>query len=248
VTIIREIEARSVLNVSKIFDYTVNPYAGCAHSCTYCYARFMKRFTGRPEPCGEFVDVKINAPALLSREILRKKRGTVWVSGVCDPYQPVEAEYQVTRRCIEIIADHGWPLVVQTRSPLVLRDLHILASGEEVEVGLSVTTADDTVRRLFEPKAPPIPRRIEALERLHSAGVKTFAMIAPLLPGAEGLPALLEGKVDRILVDRMNYNYGAWVYRRHGLEGFRSEDFYQAASRGLGRAFLAAGIPCDAVG
>ena len=164
--IVREIEARSILNASKIFDYTVNPYAGCAHSCSYCYARFMKRFSGHKEPWGEFVDVKIDAPALLAREILRKKPGQVWVSGVCDPYQPVEAEYEITRRCIEIILDSRWPLVVQTRSPLVVRDLDILAAGEDVEVGLSITTADDRVRRLFEPQAPPIEARIDALDAL----------------------------------------------------------------------------------
>lgn len=245
--IVREIEARSILNASKIFDYTVNPYAGCAHSCSYCYARFMKRFTGHPEPWGEFVDVKIDAPALLAREILRKKPGQVWVSGVCDPYQPVEAEYEITRRCIEIILDSRWPLVVQTRSPLVVRDLDILAAGEDVEVGLSITTADDRVRRLFEPQAPPIEARIDALGRLRRAGIKTFAMIAPLLPGAEDLPHLLEGKVDHILVDRMNYNYAAWVYRRHGLREYQEEEFFQATAQDLATAFEQMGVPCQIV-
>jgi len=245
--IIREIEARSILNASKIFDYTVNPYAGCAHSCSYCYARFMKRFTGHQEPWGEFVDAKINAPDLLAREIRRKKAGKVWVSGVCDPYQPVEAEYELTRRCIEIIVDSRWPLVVQTRSPLVVRDLDILTSGDDVEVGLSVTTADDRIRKLFEPQAPPIAGRIEALGRLHDAGVKTFAMIAPLLPGAEELPAVLEGKVDHVLVDRMNYNYGAWVYSRYGLQDCQTEEFFQDTSQELAAAFEAAGISCEVV-
>ena len=193
--VIREVLARSVLSESKVYDYTVNAYAGCAHSCSYCYARFMKRFTGHKEPWGEFVDVKINAPDLLAVEIRKKRPGTIWVSGVCDPYQPLEAKYELTKACIGIITGSGWPLVVQTRSPLVVRDLDILASSPEVEVGLSITTADDRVRRLFEPKAPPIAGRVEALQRLHAAGIRTFAMIAPLLPGAEELPGLLAGKV-----------------------------------------------------
>jgi DNA repair photolyase len=243
--IIRDIEARSILNASKIFAYTVNPYSGCEHSCSYCYARFMKRFTGHQEPWGDFVDVKINAPALLAREIRRKTPGKVWVSGVCDPYQPAEATYELTRRCIEIIVDNRWPLVVQPRSPLVVRDLDILTSGDDVEVGLSITTADERIRKLFEPKAPPIPRRIEALARLHDAGVKTFAMIAPLLPGAEDLPAVLEGKVDHVLVDRMNYNYGAWVYRRHGLKDCQTEEFFQGTAQELAVACDAAGVPCE---
>jgi len=245
--IVAEIQARSVLNASKIYDYTVNPYTGCAHSCSYCYARFMKRFTGHQEPWGEFVDVKMNAPDLLAREIRRKTPGKVWVSGVCDPYQPVEAEYEIARQCIQIIVENRWPLVVQTRSPLVLRDLDILASGEDVEVGMSVTTADDNVRRLFEPKAPPIAGRIDALERLHRAGVRTFAMVAPLLPGAEELPFLLAGKVYQVLIDRMNYGYGSWVYRRYGLGECQTDQFFQGTAQQLASAFEKAGVPSRVV-
>ena len=89
--IVRETQAKAILSVSKIYDYALNPYTGCEHACSYCYARFMKRFTGHKEPWGEFVDAKMNAPDLLAIEIGRKTRGTVWVSGVCDPYQPLEA-------------------------------------------------------------------------------------------------------------------------------------------------------------
>ena len=101
---IKEIHSKSILSPSKIYDYVVNPYVGCQHACSYCYARFMKRFTGHKEPWGDFVDVKINAPDLLSKEIKKKRMGTVWVSGVCDPYQPLEAKYKLTRRCLEILA------------------------------------------------------------------------------------------------------------------------------------------------
>jgi hypothetical protein len=89
----------------------------------YCYARFMKRFTGHKEPWGEFVDVKINAPDLLGQEVNRKKKGRVWISGVCDPYQPLEAKYRLTTKCLEILIKNNWPIAVQTRSPLVLRDI-----------------------------------------------------------------------------------------------------------------------------
>ena len=245
--IIKEIQARSVLSASKIFDYTVNPYAGCAHSCSYCYARFMKRFTGHKEPWGEFVDVKINAPEVLATEIRKKMPGRVWVSGVCDPYQPVEARYRLTRRCIEIITGSGWPLVVQTRSPLVVRDVDILASVPDVEVGMSVTTADDGVRKLFEPKAPAIAARIDALSQLHRAGVKTFAMIAPLLPGAEELPGLLLGAVDHVLIDRMNYGYGAWVYRKYKMEDCQTEGFFRGTAEEMCSSFGSRNIPCRVV-
>ncbi len=147
--IIKEIQAKSILSKSKIYPYVINAYTGCQHGCSYCYARFMKRTTGHKEPWGEFIDVKINAPDLLKAEINKKKPGRVWVSGVCDPYQPLEAKYKLTRQCLEILMQHKWPVTVQTRSPLVLRDMDIFKEARDWEVGLSVTTADDGIRQLF---------------------------------------------------------------------------------------------------
>lgn len=86
---VREVQAQSILSASKVYLRTLNPYTGCEHACTYCYARFMRRVTGHREPWGEFVDVKINDASLLRAEVRKKKRVTVWVSGVCDPYQPL---------------------------------------------------------------------------------------------------------------------------------------------------------------
>ena len=249
--IAREISAKAILSTSKVYTYAVNPYVGCQHACSYCYARFMKKFTGHREPWGAFVDVKVNAPQLLRSEILKKKPGTVWVSGVCDPYQPLERRYALTRECLRILTEAGWPVAVQTRSPLVLRDLDILAaardSAVDLEVGLTVTTADDSIRRLFEPQAPPIGERIKALEELHGAGVKTFAMVAPLLPGAEELGDLLPGNVDHVLIDRMNYTYGDWVYRRHGLEDKLAAEFFRRTARELAAALERSGVTCRVV-
>ena len=224
--VVKEIQAKTILSVSKIYPYVINPYTGCQHGCSYCYARFMKRVTGHKEPWGEFVDVKINAAELLRKEIKKKKRKRVWVSGVCDPYQPLEATYRLTRQCLEILAHHDWPVVIQTRSPLVLRDIDIIQDARDFEVGFSVTTADERIRELFEPHAPPITDRIQALGELHKAGIRTYAMIAPVLPGAEGLAALLKGNVDYVLVDRMNYHYADWVYRKYGLEDTLTDDYF----------------------
>jgi DNA repair photolyase len=224
--VVKEIQAKTILSKSKIYPYVVNPYTGCQHGCSYCYARFMKRVTGHKEPWGEFVDVKINAAELLQREISKKKRGRVWISGVCDPYQPLEAHYRLTRQCLEILAHHNWPVIIQTRSPLVLRDIDIIKEFQDIEVGLSVTTADDDIRKLFEPDAPPIGDRITALDELHKAGIRTYAMIAPLLPGAEGLVELLRGKIDYVLIDRMNYHYANRIYRNYGLEDKLTDDFF----------------------
>ncbi|MBN1320637.1 MAG: radical SAM protein [Thermoleophilia bacterium] len=245
--IVREIHARAILSESRVFDYALNPYTGCEHACAYCYARYMKRFSGHREPWGEFVDAKINAPDLLPAELGKKRRGTVWVSGVCDAYQPLEAHYELTRRCLEVLIAHRWPVIIQTRSPLVTRDIDILKGAHDLEVGFSIATADDEVRKLFEPRAPAIGRRLEALERLHEAGIRTFAMIAPMLPGAEGLGEMLAGKVDHVLVDRMNYRYGDRIYRQHGLMDKRGDAFFRQTAADLSHACEKAGIPCRVV-
>ena len=242
--IVKEIYVRSILSKSKVFDYVINPFVGCQHRCTYCYAQFMKRFTGHKEPWSEFVDVKINAPDLLEQEISKKPLGRVWISGVCDPYQPLETRYGLTRRCLEILVQRDWPVTIQTKSPLVLRDVKLLKEANEIEVGLTITTGDERARRLFEPNAPPIKERIKALEELHLAGIKTYAMIAPMLPGAEELADALKGKVDYVLIDKMNYHYGDWVYRKHNLESAMGNDFFSLRGRELAFTFGKQGVEC----
>jgi len=245
--IIKEIQAKAILSKSQVYDYAVNPYVGCSHSCRYCYAAFMKRFTGHAERWGEFVDVKINAPELLAKEIGRKPVGRVWVSGVCDPYQPIEQKYRLTGACLAILGEKGWPVTVQTKSAFVLRDIGILEQAKEAEVGFTITTADDRVRTIFEPGAPPIDERINALERLHAKGIRTFAMIAPLLPGAEGLLDLLAGKVDTVLIDRLNYHYADRIYREAGM-GWANEDrFFIGQRDALAGGFEGRGISVQAL-
>lgn len=242
VMLIQEIHPKSILSASKIYPYVINPYVGCQHNCSYCYAKFMKRFTGHKEPWGQFVDVKVTAPELLAKEVLRKKKDRVWVSGVCDPYQPLEGKYRLTRGCLEILAEQGWPVTIQTRSALILRDLEVLKRGQDFEAGFSITTADDSIRKIFEPTAPPIQQRLRALEELHQAGIRTFVMIAPMLPGAEGLADLLRGRVDRVRLDRMNYHHADWVYRQHGLERYLTDEYFSGVEAELRFAFSEQGI------
>jgi len=241
---VREINSRTILSASKIYRYVINPYVGCQHACYYCYARFMKRFSGHPEPWGSFVDVKINAADLLRKEILKKKPAEVWISGVCDAYQPLEAKYRLTRKCLEILADHHWPVIIQTRSALVLRDLDILRRARDWEVGLTITTADDKIRKIFEPKAPPISQRLSTLAELHRSGIRTYAMIAPILPGAEVLVNTLAGKVDYIIIDRLNYHYADWVYRKYKMEDKLSDDFFERTAHQLAADCQRLGIAC----
>lgn len=242
---IREITAKSILSKSQVSDYAVNPYVGCQHACIYCYAKFMKRFTGHREAWGEFVDVKINAPELLAREVTKKKIGRVWISGVCDPYQPLERKYRLTRRCLEVLVENGWPITIQTKSPLVLRDIDILKRAAGIEVGFTITTADERMRKIFEPGAPPIARRIGALESLHAEGIKTFAMIAPILPGAEELAGMLKGKVAHVLIDRLNYHYADAVYKKFGMQWAREDSFFRDKGEELRKAFEKNGITCQ---
>ena len=184
----------------------------------------MKRFTGHKEKRGEFVDVKINAPELLAKEIKKKRMGRAWVSGVCDPYQAAEKRCKLTRRCLEILAENQWPVTIQTKSSLVLRD--IFEKIKDIEVGFSIGTADEKIRMLFEPGASPVKERIHALDVLHSKGIQTFAMIAPLLPGADGLIEELSGKVDHVLIDRLNYFYANRIYMENNLEWAKEEPFF----------------------
>ncbi len=242
-----EIQAKSILSESKIYEWTINPYRGCQHGCSYCYARFMKRFTHHRESWGDFVDAKVNAPGLLAEEVKKKKVGRVWISGVCDPYQPIEEEYEITRRYLEVLQGNGWPVTIQTKSPLVLRDLDLLKRFDQLEVGFSIGTGDEELRSIFEPKAPRIEERINALKILHREEVRTYVMIAPMLPKTETLPSQLQGKVDYVVIDKMNYHYADWVYRKYGLERARMNEFFAQKGTELAYLFRMREIPCQLV-
>jgi len=244
---IREIRAKSILSKSQVYEYALNPYIGCQHACVYCYAQFMKRFTGHRERWGEFLDVKINAPELLALEVKKKRIGRVWISGVCDPYQPAEGKYRITRRCLDILMENGWPFTVQTKSALVLRDIEILKRSRDAEVGFTITTGDEKIRRIFEPAAPPLSKRIEALANLHSEGIKTFVMIAPILPGAEGLVSVLKGKVEYVILDRLNYHYADRIYKKNGMQWAMKDNFFSQKGEELRMAFQGEGISCQIV-
>jgi DNA repair photolyase len=187
----------------------------------------MKRFTGHTEPWGSFVDVKINAPEVLRRQLKRIKRGNIIISSVTDPYQPAEAKYKITRKCLEALAPCQLPVSILTKSPLVLRDIDIISRFKDIEVGLTITTDDDKMRRIFEPEAPPVPARIDALKKLHKAGISTYVFIGPLLPmNPESLAGQISPFVNRILIDRMNYvSKTGWLFRKYRIEQWLSEEF-----------------------
>ena len=244
---VREILAKTILTKTAIssFDYCINPYVGCAHGCRYCYAGFMKRFTGHREPWGEFVDVKVNGPQVLRRQLKRAKKGVVMISSVTDPYQPLEKTYRLTRGCLEALLEFQFPVDVLTRSPLCLRDLDLFKQFDKVEVGMSIGTEDEGIKTIFEPHSPSIMSRAQALKTLRREGVSTYGFVGPMLPlRPKALVSMLVGAVDEILIDRMNYsNKVKSLYRREGLDAYLQDDYFEISSSELKERFEREGIP-----
>ncbi|MBU7048422.1 MAG: radical SAM protein [Theionarchaea archaeon] len=226
-----EVLCKSALVKSRIYgvDYAVNPYTGCEHNCVYCYAVFMKRYSSHSEPWGEFVDAKINAPTQLRKQLKSTKKGRVLFSSVTDAYQPLEKNYEITRRCLEQFLNTPFFVSVLTKSSLVTRDSDIL-QNLTCEVGFTFTTLDDTVRKVFEPKSTPIPERLHALKSLYESGIPTYAFFGPILPFLSDSPEsiieivnTLSNYVTYIIVDRMNLYDAAWKRIFNTLKSWRPE-------------------------
>jgi DNA repair photolyase len=215
---ITEIECKSLLNKSGLADYAVNCYAGCEHGCRYCYARFVTRFLHPGEPWGSFVDVKVNAPSVLAREVKRRKVGRVFISSVCDGWQPVEANYRLTRQCLVILLSHGFPVSILTKNALAQRDHDLLKSKDSVELGATITTLDENLSRLFEPISSPPEKRLALLQEAKSVGIGTYVFLGPLLPYLSDseasilslLKSVKEVGADYFYVDRLNLRFGVW--------------------------------------
>jgi len=215
--IVREINCKSLLNESKLADYCINCYVGCEHGCRYCYAdSITKRFAKHKELWGEFVDAKINAPEVLRKEILNKKKGTVFLSSLTDPYLPLEKKYQLTRKCLEILLKHQFPIIIQTKSSLVLRDLDLIKQFKNREIGFTVTSLDDEIRKNFEPNSSSVQEKLDAIKVLKENGIKVYVFFGPILPYLsdknleEYFETMAKLKVDEILVDKLNLKPGVW--------------------------------------
>ena len=216
------------------YTHTLQPYGGCQFSCGYCYVREMAVQRTNPFglPWSHWIAPKLNAPALLEHAAERGVlvRARIFCSSATDPYTPLERRLALTRGCLEVMVRHPpAALLVQTRSPLVLRDVALLRQLPRAGVSLTVTTADESVRRRFEPDSPSSARRIEALATLRAAGIRVQAAIAPLLPGdPRRLAELLHPVVDRVVVDDF--------FRGDGAGGRRSQAALKTLrERGLAR-------------
>jgi DNA repair photolyase len=215
-------EARSILRPQKDerygFGFALSPYRGCGHGCRYCYVREYPNALHKPQDWGGWVAPKLNAPELLWSQRHKLHEARVFMASATDPYQPLERQYRLSRRCLEVLLlCPTTEVIVHTRSPLVLQDLDLLkAFGDRLSVGLSIPTDDDTVRQIVEPRAPAIPSRWAATERLAAAGIQVTVGVAPLLaihdPRAFARRAKASGAT------------GAWV---GGLRLLKQDPFYK---------------------
>jgi len=177
----------------------------------------MKRYSGHErDRWGEFVDIKINAPTVLAKETRKARLGPILISSVTDAYQPLERKYEVTRKILEVLTRRKFPVIILTKSSLVTRDIDLLKKLEHCEVGFTIVTLNDSIRKIFEPKASPIKERLEALWELHQENIPTYGFIGPILPHLSDetiedlIVKLKEIGCSSIMVDRLNIKYGNW--------------------------------------
>jgi len=242
---IREISCKTLLNKSELADFTLNCYIGCSHRCLYCYARYMKKFKNRPEAWGEFVDVKINAPESLAKQIkkvnpIRKlslnetalsngvklPRGfEVFMSSVCDGWQPLEAKYKLSRACLKILLEAGFSVSILTKSSLILRDFDILSAYKTPSLGMTITTLNPKLQKILEPYASSSQDRIDTLREAQKKGIKTWVFLGPLIPEFTDTTANLEAifralkglNLEQIYIDRLNPRWGVLDSLKKGL-------------------------------
>jgi DNA repair photolyase len=201
----REEPCRSALNrvTGMPFQWSLNPYMGCVHRCTFCYVRAFERRADRPsdDRYGQTIRVKINVAAVLAGELARPswKRELVSVGAATDPYQPAEGRYRLTRGCLQALARARTPLSLITRGPMIVRDVDVLQEASRraaVDVNFSIPTLDRDIWRKTEPGTAPPRQRLRALRTLVDAGIKAGVGMAPLLPGLSDRPELLADVVS----------------------------------------------------
>lgn len=259
---LKDIVSKSILTPAKgaidDFTHSLNPYAGCAFGCEYCYVRELPVSQFRDEEWGTWVDIKTNAAELLARDLAKaKKKGqvTLFMSSSTDPYQPIEAKTGLTRGLLEaMLGDKPDFLHVQTRSPLVKRDIDLFKEfGDAIRISMTIETDKEEVRRAFSPSAPPIPARMAALKEIHEAGIMTQATIAPLLPCSRDFPKKLKSIAKRVTIDDFWMGDGSGgrrtarlgirkIYEDLGLEKWYHPSAYKVVLKMLQEEFKDDGI------
>jgi DNA repair photolyase len=229
---IKEVLCKSILSKSKLYgtDFSINPYRGCLHACIYCYSPLVLR---EKRKWGNFIDVKINAPEVLEKDMKRFEKGNILISSVTDPYQPLERKYELTRKILEKLKGRDFFVSILTKSSLVLRDTDLLKEMK-CEVGITITSFNEEARKIFEPNTVSYEERLKALNELKDKGIKTYIFFGPLLPFISDMN--LEKTIERfasvkpsyILVDRLNVKS---QYQWKNIEKILENNYPQLVSK-----------------
>ena len=207
--LIREVETKNIMTKSAlpVGGYSVNPYVGCTHGCKYCYASFMKRFTGHTERWGTFLDVK-RWPVI--KNPWKYKGQRVVIGSVTDGYNPQEEQFGNTRRILEQLKGSGAEILICTKSDLVVRDLELLKTMGKVTVSWSINTLDEQFRADMD-QAVSIERRLAAMKKVYDAGIRTVCFISPVFPGITDFEAIFErvrNQCDLVWLENLNLRGG----------------------------------------
>lgn len=186
---------RDIVNPSRLpdYDYVINPYVGCTHKCMYCYAEFMKRFSKHEEEWGDFVDAKLSSRPI---NLIRLDGANVLMSSVTDPYTPCEKKHENTRSILNQLKDANIKLTLVTKSDLILRDLDILKQFKNLEVAFSISTLNEKFKKEIEPNSPSVKKRLDALQKLHEAGIRTIVYVSPIFPELTNFKEIVEATKD----------------------------------------------------
>ena len=207
--LVRDVETKNIMTKSSlpVGGYSVNPYVGCTHGCKYCYASFMKRFTGHTEPWGTFLDIK-HWPAIKNPRKYKGQR--VVIGSVTDGYLPQEKEIRNTRRILEQLKNSGAEILICTKSDLILRDIDLLKEMGKVTVSWSINTLDEKFQADMD-QAVSISRRLEAMKQVYEAGIRTVCFISPVFPGITDFEKIFErvkDQCDLVWLENLNLRGG----------------------------------------
>ena len=207
--LIRDVETKNIMTKSNlpVGGYSVNPYVGCTHGCKYCYASFMKRFTGHTEPWGTFLDIK-HWPTIKNPKKYKDQR--VVIGSVTDGYLPQEKQIRNTRRILEQLKNSGAEILICTKSDLVLRDIDLLKEMGKVTVSWSINTLDEKFQADMD-QAASISHRLEAMKQVYEAGIRTVCFISPVFPGITDFEKIFErvkDQCDLVWLENLNLRGG----------------------------------------
>lgn len=207
--LIRDVETKNIMTKSNlpVGGYSVNPYIGCPHACRYCYASFMKRFTGHSEDWGTFVDVKHWKPIKNPQKYAGQR---VVIGSVTDGYNPQEEVFGNTRKLLEQLKNSDAEILICTKSDLVLRDLDLLKAMGKVTVSWSINTLDEAFKNDMD-KAVSIERRLQAMKTVYEAGIRTVCFVSPVFPGITDIKAIFEqvkNQCDLVWLENLNLRGG----------------------------------------